>query len=629
MTIQKFQDYGIKLLYIFFFWMIWQFLAHTIIMYGLKLPTNFEFIRLRKEVIIWLLWLWSLYFLWESKDYREILLKNKNIIMIIISIILSFTISFLNSIIIHNQSVITFLVSAKFNYIPLIILSSGLLFSQFINQNQYNKIINYVIMTIKYVLAFSLLRYIIIHTIPNILDWIGFAQPGDSIEWTANTPPPSLYLTEFYSWYVRNQWPFWWPLSLWFYLVVLWPLFFAKVLYKKDISKVWWRRLLYISIVISTYSRAAWWMFFMSSIIIALIIYRKYTKHIIMLWLLAILWIYIYIKSWWQSEMFLRTWSDKWHLEFFKQWLELVKSNRLRWLWSASVGPWSNHIDWVKDVFNPENQYMQIRLEYGLLWLIWRLSSYFIIIKKSLYKLLNLWKSDVNYDSNDIMFIWISISVIVLWIWWMVLHPFTDSSSMYPFMLLSWIILWFNKSNSIEKQPLLISEEKLFWFWRKIRSIFITFLFTIQTLLVSWFKIFENTVILSSIRDIIFWWAIIGSVILYNKYIIWFFKRYYWIILLSIILFTINGLFLLSNIHQDIVHVIAWIKYDIYFIIILLFWLRVWYVIQKEKKWEYINQHIKRFWKFIIIVILGWMIWQLLNVFLKKKNWYQIKFLKK
>lgn len=119
--------------------------------------------------------------------------------MIIVFIILSFTISFLNSTIIHNQSIITFLVSAKFNYIPLIILSSGLLFSQFINQDQYNKIINYIIITIKYVLVFSLLRYVIIHTIPNILDWIGFAQPGDSIEWTANTPPPSLYLTEFYS----------------------------------------------------------------------------------------------------------------------------------------------------------------------------------------------------------------------------------------------------------------------------------------------------------------------------------------------------------------------------------------------------------------------------------------------
>ena len=119
--------------------------------------------------------------------------------MIIGIIVASGIISLINSVIIHEQSILTFLISAKFNYIPLGILVAGLLISQILSQEQYDIIIKVIVKTIKYVLIFSLIRYCILHTIPNILDRIGFAQPGDSIEWTSNTPPPSLYLTDFYS----------------------------------------------------------------------------------------------------------------------------------------------------------------------------------------------------------------------------------------------------------------------------------------------------------------------------------------------------------------------------------------------------------------------------------------------
>ncbi len=613
MNILKFQNLATKLISIFFFWMIGQFLAHTIVMYGLKLPPSFEFIWLWKEIIIGILWLWSLYIFRKHKDYQDKILKNKNILLITWTILWSFMISLLNSTIIHNQSLITFIISAKFNYIPLIILSFWLLISQIITSEKYNQIINTIITTIKYVLIFSLLRYCIIHTIPNILDRIGFAQPGDSIERTTNSPPPSLYLTEFYSWYVRNQWPFWWPLSLWFYLVAFWPLFFAKLLYKKKLSDTRWRRLLYISIVFSTYSRAAWGMFFVSCLLIALIMYRKYTKYIIWWSIAFIIWIFIYIKSWGNSEIFIRTRSDKWHIEFFQQGLDLVKQYWLWWLWAASVWPGSNHIEWVKEVFNPENQYMQIWLEYGLFWLLWWLLSYTIIIKNSIIKWFYIRINQTNYNSEDLVFIGIGISILSLSIGGMVLHPFIDSSSMYPFMFFAGLVIGkynFKKSWDINildnttKDTIVLS-------WRKIRTIIISLLFSTQTLLVSWFKIINNTIIISTIRDLLFGWIIIRTIWYGRDHIISFIKKYYIIITLSILLFLMNILYTINHLNEDVVHIIAGIKYDIYFLIILIVSLRFWYILNKNNKWYIIFAYIKRFWKFILILVIWWVIRQL------------------
>lgn len=605
MSISKFQKAISMLLSIFFFGMIGQFLAHTIVMYGLKLPQSFEFIWLWKELVIGILWIGSVILLWKNKEYQTKIIQNTLIKTIIITTIISFMISMLNSLIIHDQSIITFLVSAKFNYIPIIILCSGLLISQLITKEQNQNILDMIITTIKYVLIFSLVWYIILHTIPNILDRIGFAQPGDSIEWTANTPPPSLYLTEFYSWYVRNQGPFWWPLSLWFYLIALWPLFFAKVLYQKNISDTRPRWLLYISIVISTYSRAAWGMFFISSLAIALIIYRKYTKYIIGIGLLLIVWLFIYIKWWWTSEMFLRTRSDKWHLEYFTQWVELIKKHRLRWLWASSVWPGANHIEWVEKVFNPENQYMQIWLEYGLLWLLWRLITYITIIKNSLIKWLNTRSEDKTIINQDtIIFIGIGISIISLWIWGMVLHPFADSSSMYPFMMITGLVLWIwnYKYSKFFPQQIINSSSIISW-WRKTWTIWIAFLFTLQTILVSGFHILENTVVLSSIRDILFWSTILGTILFYNRYIIWFIKTHKIILWASLLLFVSNIIYLLWHIWQDTVHIIAWIKYDVYFLVILLSWLWIWHILNKQQHWEQIIKYTKRLGKFIIIIV--------------------------
>lgn len=157
---------------IFFMGMVRQFLAHTVLTYGLKLPSFFSFIWVWKEVIIIGLGLLIARFFWKSKDYRQKILSNKLLMTIVITVIISLGISLANSLGIHHQGIGSFIASAKFNYIPLIIFIVGAGASYLLTREQLESIFSTLLSTIKRVLIFSLFRYGILHTIPNVLDWI-------------------------------------------------------------------------------------------------------------------------------------------------------------------------------------------------------------------------------------------------------------------------------------------------------------------------------------------------------------------------------------------------------------------------------------------------------------------------
>lgn len=622
---------------VFLMGMVRQFLAHTIFTYGLKIPSFFSFIWIWKEVIIAGIGVIIARFFIKNIEYRKKVLSNQRAIAIVIIIVTSLVVSLGNSIFIHSQSVIDFAVSAKFNYIPLIIFIVGLWASYLISEEQNKSIISTALTTIKWVLIFSLLRYGILHTIPNALDRIGFSQPGMSIERTAGTPPPSLRLTEFYSGYVRNQWPFGWPLSLGFYLAAMRPLFYGLVLHKKKLSDTRGRRLLYVGIVLSTYSRAARGIFLISSVCIALVLYRKYTKYIIALWITAFVAVALYIAWGGKSELFLRTRSDKGHIEYFFQWLDLVRKNRLRGLWAASVGPASNHIEGVEKVFNPENQYMQIWLEYGLLGVATWILSYIAIVLSPIKKWFSIRtnKSQKILSGNTITYIGIGISIIALSIAGMVLHPFVDSSSIYPFMLISGIIYGhyhqytkneipetiilkkkekksnLKKDNIIEQSLNIKKTNKwILYYIPYIWTLCISIFFVLQTYLTFWIHAIDTTVTMSSIRDILFALSIGTTIIRRHKNIRSFLQQYRFVIIPICIILLLN-LYYLFTIDYNSFWLIAWIKYDIFQFIIIAAWLWLWYIWAIKNKWIYISTYIKRFIKLSIGIIGIWVLRQL------------------
>jgi hypothetical protein len=186
---------------------------------------------------------------------------------------------------------------------------------------------------------------------------------------------------------------------------------------------------------------------------------------------------------------------------------------------------------------------------------------------------------------------------------------------MYPFMFFAGLVIgkynlkksWdINILDNITKDTVLLS-------WRKIRTIIVSLLFTIQTLLVSWFEIINNTIIISTIRDLLFWWFILRTIWYGRSHIISFIKKHYVIITLSILLFFMNIIYIIQHFNEDIVHIIAGIKYDIYFVLIMIASVRLWYILKKEKKWYLISLYIKWFWKLILILVIWWVIRQIIK----------------
>lgn len=627
---------------IFFIGMVRQFLAHTIITYGFQLPSSLAFIWVWKEVIIVGLSLLIGWFTIKNHHYRTQLRWNKLFITIIALIICSGSISLFNSLIIHGQSIQEFIISAKFNYIPLLIFIVWAGSSYLINKEQTESIISTVITTIKRVLIFSLFWYGILHTIPNVLDWIGFAQPGMSIEWSAGTPPPSLYLTDFYSGYVRNQGPFGGPLSLWFYVVAMRRFFYAFQLHKKKLSDTRGRWLLYIMIVISTYSRAARGIFLVSSILLLLLIQRKYSKYIIALGATGILAIIVYILSGGTSELFLRTRSDKGHIEYFIQGMELVKQH---WLWglgASSVGPWSHHMSDIEKVFNPENQYMQIWLEYGLGGVITWILSYITILIHPCKQRYQHWiqKIKTPLSPTTIAYIGIFAGIISLSIAGMVLHPFVDSSSIYPFMMLSGLIFWYyhrrqqyehNHTTSTKQQPIKKTKKNHHkshtqrWhqllhyhinIWDYIPylwTIIIGAFFVTQTYIVFWLWRGINTFLISTIRDILFWWIVLITLLQGRKQWTQFLKQYWFLLLPFLLLFITNVWHITQHPRGEAISLLAGIKYDIFHFFLIGSGIWLWFFIYKKQQGQALQRYLHWFFRFALILIGGWVLWQVLK----------------
>lgn len=474
-----------------------------------------------------------------------------------------------------------------------------------------------------------------------------------SIERQAGTPPPSLWLTDFYSGYVRNQGPFSGPLSLGFYLAIIRPFFYAFALHQKKWSDTRGRWVLYSLIVLSTFSRAARWMFTISSFLIFLITHKKYTRIIIIGSILALLGLGAYVALSNGKNIFVRTRSDKGHIEFFFQGLALVKQHWLRGLGAASVWPGSHHIA-HNEVFNPENQYMQIWLEYWLFGVVSWLLSYISIAR------LSIRERRRHYISKETLIcpiriatIGIGVGILVLGVAGMVLHPFVDSSSMYPFMMLSGLVFgrYYSsqscitndnntKDNKLESKnsknaqksyenytseailqkknhsdplpqskPHLLSwqnYQKLGYIW----IIIISLLFVVQTTLVFGQDLISSF-ILSSVRDITFVAGLVISIWRYRAQL-WHYLRHYRIIIVPLTLLIIINIyhFIISD-HQF--STLAGIKYDLAHSVILVGGLRIGYLIAYYRGGNRLLQSIKRLVKRSLILIGSGIVRQVLK----------------
>ncbi len=319
-----------------------------------------------------------------------------------------------------------------------------------------------------------LLRWFALRLMPNAFKLFGYDPT--SYEWTVWQNPPAAYYTLINKWNVRNQFLFERPTSFWFWLIAFFPVFVLGFLKKKRRKEQILPVLLFWLLILSTRSRAWMVVWALEAVILFFILYRRSVKKhftrlciffVICLWCLAYLWRWIMVREH----------SNTGHLVLMQAWFNLAKHNLALWRWAWYAWPASHQlcftdepVDVYADIeslnlenprcqtireinlehqistywFNPENQYLQIFIEYWLIWTIFRVILCIMIIWYT-RKNIKIYRKKTKSPYQEYLYyclIWFEIWFIWLCIEWLVLHSLVDRMIVYPFFLLYWITLW-------------------------------------------------------------------------------------------------------------------------------------------------------------------------------------------
>ena len=323
-----------------------------------------------------------------------------------------------------------------------------------------------------------LFRWFIVRLMPNALRLFGYNP--NIYEWTVWQNPPAAYYTLIDQWNVRNQFLFERPTSFGFRLIAFFPVFVLWYLRNKRRKDQLFPVILFWLLVFSTRSRA--WIAIWALEVIALffILYRKsIKKYFVRLVIAAIIWLWClaYLSRW----IMVREHSNTWHLELMKAWRNIAKENILIWRWAWYSWPASHQLCYTDEPvdiyanidsihldnqrcellrkenvknqistywFNPENQYLQILMEYGIIWTIFRLWICAIILRYTI-KMIQIYSKKKKSPFQELLYyslLWFGIWFIWLCAEWLVLHSLVDRMVIYPFFLLYWITIWLREN---------------------------------------------------------------------------------------------------------------------------------------------------------------------------------------
>jgi O-antigen ligase len=174
-------------------------------------------------------------------------------------------------------------------------------------------------------------------------------------------------------------------------------------------------------------------------------------------WFLPLIGFFWIVTFFWQKQIISREFSNTGHFRLIVQALNTIWERPLWWQGAGTAWPASHQVEGIK-AYNPENQYLQIRLEYGLLWFLGRLYLYGYLH----YIAYKSYEEEKNTDSkitkNRKLY---GTIVFAFWVWilWLsieglVLHSFVDRMIVYPFMALFAIAygLYIKEKNIQSKQ---------------------------------------------------------------------------------------------------------------------------------------------------------------------------------
>jgi len=440
------EKYITRWIQIFLVGLLVQFFAHTYITFQIQREWSLRtIIWLWKEILI-IVWLGVIiryiHNYWRKKIRDSIPIKKLLITIavtgVIIAIIWFFTAPSVSILILSIRYSLTWFLLAIIWFMLAWIYGAKI---QEIINPRYSKII-------KTLLIVALFWYGIIFFIPSSLEFFGYER--FAYEWTVWQAPPAVYYTNINQWLERNQFIFERPTSRGFFLVAFWPLFFMRFIRNKSRKTFLLRTGLYWFNVLITFSRAARIArFFQTGLLIMLTRDKKQRKQMVFI-VIASLWILWAVTYYAKDEIINRTYSNLGHTKHTLDAIQMVGEKPIRWRWPWFAWPAAHH--WPQATkYNPENQFLQIWLEYGIFGFLWRMAIYlwFHLQWRHAYKALKKNTVSKEQEKQYRYIIGLSLGIAGLTIEWLFLHSFVDRMIIYPFMLTFGIILgqWYKNKN--------------------------------------------------------------------------------------------------------------------------------------------------------------------------------------
>jgi len=292
---------------------------------------------------------------------------------------------------------------------------------------------------ISWLLWGSLIWRAIIYFIPRLLEftWYSLATVEGDI-WTA---PPAVYYSQYNEWYPRNQFLFERPISRGFFLIAFWPLFFALFIKNRGTRRTFLRGGLYALAIFSTFSRAAWWAWMFQTVIIFFIEYRYQRKRILLFGGVPVVLLFGIAGYIWRDQIIKRQYSDTGHFTSVQLALEKIAAKPFLGQGAGSAWPASHHLGAGK-AYNPENQFLQIWIEYGFFGFLGWIALYFWLHRIGFKA---RWITKHQKATKQEKYFWFLLFACSLWIaglsiCWLVLHSFVDRMIVYPFMAMFWLL---------------------------------------------------------------------------------------------------------------------------------------------------------------------------------------------
>ena len=438
----KAKDTLVLITKIFFIGLLLQFFLQTFISFWLGRNWSFwSLIWMRKEIlVVWLIW-YATYRLIKTKTLKSVC-DRLGITWFAIGTVILAIFVFLVSLLITKVSIGTTIISLRYSITWFIIFIAFALvsFKYFPKatledshiEMRYTKII-------KRLLVWSIIWWLIIYFVPRLLEFAGYNKTN--FEWDIGISPPAVYYSQYNEGYVRNQFLFERPISRGFFLIALWPLFFALALKKRKASTIVIWGSLYALAILSTFSRAAWIARFLQTAVLILLEYRQNLKKILLYWAVPLILVFGTVTYLWRDQIINRQFSNTGHLTMVEIALGKIADKPRFGQGAASAGPASHHLGPGKE-YNPENQFLQIWIEYGIFGFLGWLC---LFIRLHRVGIVAFKKSQIWHTNKQKKYFWFllfacSLGIAGLSLCGLVLHSFIDRMIVYPFMAIFGIV---------------------------------------------------------------------------------------------------------------------------------------------------------------------------------------------